>query len=182
MDAKVFRLSVLTIISAFILVLVIIYATNTDKINRLFGWGQDDNNAVAEEAATDASKEEVIYGDQIGDNLDAFTLDEDFFDETETIPSVVVIKKSNSSDSASTEESVLGEDESSKEKSGTGMAVVGELQNPNPTGAVGPGASQGAATDASGYLTSLPNPPAGGFGTYIPADQTVGGTPVGTTP
>ena len=41
MDAKVFRMAILTIISAFILVLVIIYATNSDRINDMFGWGRE---------------------------------------------------------------------------------------------------------------------------------------------
>ena len=49
------------------------------------------------------------------------------------------------------------------------MAVVGELTNPSLEG----------AADSSGYLTSLPDAPAGGYGQYIPADQTITGTPVG---
>ena len=167
MDARVFRMAILTIISAFILVLVIVYATNTDKINSLFGV-KDKPQPVASEAATEeVSEEPVIYGDQIGDSLSGFLLDDDFFDETEKIPSVVVIKKSEASTDESSEGSSFAEEE---DRPGTGMAVVGELTNPN---------LEGAATDASGYLTSLPPAPDGGYGDYIPSDQTISGTPVG---
>ena len=159
-------MAIMTIISAFILVLVIVYATNADKINALFGWGQKAKPA-ATEVATEETTEEVIYGDQIGDSLNAFLLDDDFFDETEKIPSVVVIKKSDASTDESSAESSFAEE---GEKKGTGMAVVGQLTNPNP---------EGAATDSSGYLTSVPDAPDGGYGQYIPSDQTITGTPVG---
>ena len=165
MDTRVFRMAILTILSAFILVLVIVYATNTDKINSLFGWGQ--KTQVATEAATEETSEtEIIYGDQIGDSLNGFLLDDDFFDETEKIPSVVVIEKSESSTDAGSADSSFAEEE---DRPGTGMAVVGELTNPNLE----------AGTDSSGYLTSLPEAPDGGYGQYIPADQTITGTPVG---
>ena len=165
MDSRVFRMAILTIISAFVLVLVIVYATNTEKINSLFGW--DRKTEVATEAAsTETSEEEVIYGDQIGDSLNGFLLDDDFFDETEKIPSVVVIKKSDASTDESSEGSSFAKEE---DRPGTGMAVVGELTNPNLE----------AGTDSSGYLTSLPDAPDGGYGQYIPSDQTVTGTPVG---
>ena len=90
MDAKVFRLTILTIISAFILVAVIIYATNADRIGRMFGNGDKNEateNASVEEQATD----EAAYGQQIGDDLKAFLYDDDFFDEAEEVPAVVVI-------------------------------------------------------------------------------------------
>ena len=164
MDTRVFRMAILTIISAFILVLVIVYATNTEKINALFGWGQ--KKPVTAEVATEESTEEIIYGDQIGDSLDAFLLDDDFFDETEKIPSVVVIKKSAASTDESSADSSFAEEE---DRPGTGMAVVGELTNPNPE----------ATADSSGYLTSLPDAAGEGYGQYIPSDQTITGTPVG---
>ena len=170
MDAKVFRMAILTIISAFILVLVIVYATNADKINRLFGKDRSKEPST-EAASVEESGEEVIYGDQIGDSLDAFLLDEDFFDETEKIPSVVVRKKTATSSSDS--ESEVEESQASGEEDepqSTGKAVVGELFNPNPQ----------ATTDISGYLTSLPEAPPGGYGQYIPSDQTITGTQVGT--
>ena len=166
MDAKVFRMAILTILSAFVLVLVIIYATNADKINRMFG--SDKSKEISQEAASvEVSQEEVVYGDQIGDSLDAFLLDEDFFDETEKVPSVMVIKKSQASKDSSTEATTQEEEQ---EREGTGMAVVGELINPEAEG----------AADSSGYLTSLPAAPEGGYGQYIPSDQTISGTPVGT--
>ncbi len=167
MDAKVFRMALLTIISAFILVLVIIYATNADKINSLLGREQAKETSAVE-TSVEESSEEVIYGDQIGDNLHGFLLDEDFFDETEKVPSVVVRKKTTTEKSEDTDQDASAEE--SSERDGTGMAVVGELFNPNPE----------ATADTSGYLTSLPETPAGGFGQYIPAGQTVTGTQVGT--
>ena len=125
MDKRVFRMAILTIISAFILVLVIVYATNTQKINQLFGWGSKEE--AADTAASYYSGEE-IYGQQIGSNLDGFLSDEDFFDETEKIPSVVVIKKSSGSAEESSEASSLGSSVSDEDL--PGMAVVGELHNP----------------------------------------------------
>ena len=170
-------MALLTILSAFILVLVIVYATNSDKINRMFGFGQQKEASTEVSSEEESSEEEVIYGDQIGDSLNAFLLDDDFFDETEKIPSVIVRKK-NASSSADTgdsgelqSEDDLSEDESSStERNGTGMAIVGELLNP----------AGEAATDISGYLTSLPDAPPGGYGQYIPPGQTISGTPVGT--
>ena len=167
MDSRVFRMAILTIISAFVLVLVIVYATNTDKINNLLGVEDKPMPVATEEATEEASEEPVIYGDQIGDSLNGFLLDDDFFDETEKIPSVVVIKKSDSGTDESSAEGSFTEEE---DRPGTGMAVVGELTNPN---------LEGAATDSSGYLTSLPDAPNGGYGQYIPGDQTITGTPVG---
>lgn len=153
MDKRVFRMAILTIISAFILVLVVVYATNRDRINKLFG--SEDPSASAEESATLESVDERIYGDQIGDDLSGFIYDEDFFDETEEIPSVVVITKSSSSAQKSVPDDENTEEE---ERPGTGMAVVGELENPDAAPAV----------DENGYLTSVPTPPPGGFGEYIP--------------
>jgi hypothetical protein len=57
-----------------------------------------------------------------------FLSDEDFFDETEKIPSVVVIKKSSGSAEESSEASSLGSSVSDEDL--PGMAVVGELHNP----------------------------------------------------
>ncbi len=188
MNRRVFGLAVLTMISAFILIMVIVYATNADKINRLFGWGQEKTETVTEAVSEEEASTETVYGDQIGDNLSGFLLDEDFFDETEKIPSVVVIKQSSGAsdqtDDATGElavdDGIVGDEdgqEPSDRPSGTGMAVVGELTNPNPDL---PAGFQDDATGASGYLTTVPQAPAGGFGQYIPADQTISGTPVGT--
>lgn len=186
MDRRVFRMAILTIISAFILVLLIVYATNAKKINELFGWGQE--KEIEAEATLEDVQEEVFTGDQIGDDLGAFMLDEDFFDETEKVPSVVVRKKTsagNASTSGDTtngdalvgDDGITGPDGQSDAEDPAGMAVVGQVTNPNPEY---PSMYQDDTTGASGYLTSVPQAPPGGFGQYIPADQTVTGTPVGT--
>ncbi len=206
MDKRVFRLAVLTIFSAFILVLVIVYATNARQINDLLGIGQKKEaaqEAADEEASGDSSSDAPSYGDQIGDDLGAFMLDESFFDETEQVPSVVVIQR-KTSEEASKDSSenisdyvkdtpVSGETQNagadmtgaedaaaadSEDVQGTGMAVVGQLINPNP----GSGQEPAAAADSSGYLTSIPQAPPGGFGQYIPPGETIGGTPVGDLP
>ena len=67
MDKRVFTLAILTIISAFILVLVIVYATNTSKVNELFGWGQE-KEITAQVTEEEEALSETVYGDQIGDN------------------------------------------------------------------------------------------------------------------
>lgn len=166
MDSKVFRMAILTIISAFILVLVIVYATNTDKINSIFGWG-DRKTTQVPEAATEATAD-IIYGEQIGDNLGAFMYDEEFFDETEKIPAVVVIQKASGLGSDTTDESGIAASSEEEDRAGTGMAVVGELQNPNPEGTSQP------PVDADGYLTTPPTAPPGGFGEFIPGGSVVG--------
>ncbi len=185
MDKRVFRMAILTIISAFILVLLIVYATNAKKVNELFGWGQSKETEV--EVTEDATQGDIFTGDQIGDDLGAFMLDEDFFDETEKVPSVVVRKKTsagNASSSGDTADSdvlvgddgIAGPDGQEDTDSATGMAVVGQVTNPN---SQYPSMYQNDATGASGYLTSVPQAPPGGFGQFIPSDQTVTGTPVG---
>ncbi len=183
-------MAILTILSAFILVLIIVYATNVKKINKLLGIDQQ-AQTVTEETTEEEAASAPVYGEQIGDNLNGFLLDEDFFDETEKIPSVVVVRKASSSgksgdtegssgDALIGDDGITGDDAASSDTTnGTGMAVVGELINPNPQL---PAGYQDDATGASGYLTTVPETPAGGFGTYIPADQTVTGTPVGNVP
>lgn len=186
MDKRVFRMAILTIISAFILVLLIVYATNARKINELFGWGQ--SKEIEAEVTEEVSQEEVFTGDQIGDDLGAFMLDEDFFDETEKVPSVVVRKKTTAGNASASdgstegdaligEDGITGPDGEDGTDAASGMAVVGQVTNPNPEY---PSMYQDDATGASGYLTSVPEAPPGGFGQYIPSDQTVTGTVVGT--
>ncbi|MCR5671161.1 MAG: hypothetical protein K6G10_09160 [Butyrivibrio sp.] len=164
MDKRVFTLTIATIISAFILVLVIIYATNADSINKMLGRSGNKQDAAAESST--AVEEITEYGQQIGDNLSGFMYDEDFFDETEKVPSVVVIKQSSASKNKSSDEETSEEEE----QAGTGMAVVGQISNPDAAPAV----------DENGYLTSVPTPPPGGFGEYIP--NTGNNTIVGTMP
>ena len=128
MDKKVFRMALLTIISALILILVIVYATNADRINALLGL-KEKNAGDATAATSGAASVSITYGEQIGDNLNGFLYDDEFFDETESIPSVVVIKKnvddSEDGDSSSSASSA------SSEEGGTGMAVQGQVVNPD---------------------------------------------------
>ena len=163
MDARVFRMAILTIVSAFILVLVIIYATNTDKINSLLGFDKIKETSTVE-TSIEESSEVVIYGDQIGDNLDGFLLDEDFFDETEDIPAGVVIRKSTGSEKDADSAGGQAASSDQEDNAGTGMAVVGQLENPDAQPPV----------DENGYLTSVPEAPPGGFGEYIPGGSVVG--------
>lgn len=165
MDAKVFRMALLTIFSAFILVAVIIYVTNADRINSLLGKREK----ASEEVSAEISAEEasIIYGQQIGNDLKSFLYDEDFFDENEKIPAVVVIKKNNniSSDASSL---LLSEDEN--DENGRGMAVVGQLDNPDAAGSFDSGL-QPPVLD--------PDKPIEGTPTGKPD---MAGTPVGTIP
>ena len=117
MDYKVFRTAVLAIVSALILVLVIVYATNADKIKEIFGkGGASDTEASAD---TSSSRDFGMYGEQIGDNTQAFLFEEGFFDANEDIPSVVVTKKGENRSSAgnSTESSTEAFNRTSNESS-----------------------------------------------------------------
>ena len=162
MDYKVFRMAILTIISAFALVLVIVYATNADRINELLGRGKGD--AAANDAASFMSSDGPFYGDQIGENLDGFLTDDSFFDETEKVPSIVVIKEKENQDDADAAGSSSASEDAGKDdgdnKPKTEKVVVGELTNPNVD-----------ETDFYDYA----NPSSDGTGTLPPIE----GTPVG---
>ena len=164
MDRRVFRLAILTIISAFILVAVIIYATNADKIGRMLGNGdktEATENASIEEQETD----EAAYGQQIGDDLKAFLYDDDFFDETEEVPAVVVIQQNSRVPEGSSEESTKEADD----EDGSGMAVVGQLDNPDAPFTAPDGMTPGGTTPDAALPGSLTEPP-------------IEGTPVGVLP
>ncbi len=165
MDRRVFRMAILTIISALLLVFVIVYATNTEKINELFGRKNTNvsNDTEVEMAASYYSGNSVEFAQQIGDNLDGFLLDQDFFDETEKVQSVVVIKKNSSDVKESPSSAAIS---STKEMEGTGMAVVGELINPGAEG-VDPSTLDSNLFEYNGQM---------------PATPPETGTPVGTTP
>ena len=170
MDKRVFRMAILTIISAIFLVLVIVYAANTEKINALFGWGQTTaEENTSEVAASYYSGDLSEYGLQIGNDLDGFLADPDFFDETEKVSSAVVIKRVSSSEDSS-ESSSASSSGNSDDQPGTGMAVVGELLNPNGQG-VDPATLDSSLFQYNGQMPQTP-PPAG----QAP------GTPVGTVP
>ena len=132
MDAKVFRMAILMIISAFVLVLVIVYATNVDKLSALFGGGKDKSGAEStEEVSANEQEIDKFSATQIGDNLSGFELDADFFDPTEQVPTVVVRKK-NTESGDRVDAADAARLSSEQEVTGTGMAIVGELVNPNP--------------------------------------------------
>ena len=154
MDKKVFSMALLTIFSAFILIIVIIYATNTDKINKLFGRGSSNTSPVTE-SSQEVSVTETAYGQQIGDNVNSFMYDDSFFDENEEIPAVVVIQQKSTSVDAGSESSSGNLEDS---RGSAGKAVIGEIENPD----------------------ALPDMPEGDnpLGN-IPGDQTIVGTPVG---
>lgn len=164
MDAKVFRLAILTILSAFILVAVIIYATNADKIGRLLG--NDNKNETSESVSTEeAVADEASYGQQIGDDLKAFLYDDDFFDETEEVPAVVVIQQNTKVPEGSSEE----ESDASEDEEGAGMAVVGQLDNPDAPFTTPDGMFPGGTAPDAVLPGSLTEPP-------------IEGTPVGVLP
>ncbi|SDB46709.1 MULTISPECIES: hypothetical protein [unclassified Butyrivibrio] len=88
MDSKAFRLSILAIITTIVLIGVVVYAANRDRINSLIG-SEGESEAVATQAEEAVSTTE--YGEQIGDNLKGFLTAGDFFDKSEQRPSVVVV-------------------------------------------------------------------------------------------
>ncbi len=89
MDSKVFRLAIATIVSMVALIGLVVYAANSEKINSLFANKNSSSEASTESTAPSYGSSSV-YGDQIGDNLKGFLLDEEFFDANERIPSVVI--------------------------------------------------------------------------------------------
>ena len=157
MDKKVFTMALMTIFSAFILIVVIIYATNADKINKMLGKKNSDTSAAI--STEEMSVPQEVYGQQIGDDLKSFLYDEDFFDETEKVPAVVVIQQNTKTVNSSSDSSSADSDSNG----GSGMAVVGQLDNPGAAASFGSGPVPG---------TEVPQGP-------IPGSDTVGGTPVG---
>lgn len=158
MDKKVFTMALMTILSAFILVVVIIYATNADKINKMLG--RKESSASVEISTEEISVPQEIYGQQIGDDLKSFLYDEDFFDEAEKIPAVVVIQQNTKTVNSSSDSSSTGDEN----EGGSGMAIVGQLDNPS-----------AAASFGSGEIPPDAEIPQG----PIPGSETIGGTPVG---
>jgi hypothetical protein len=90
MDSKSFRLSILALVTTVVLVGVVVYAANRDKIHALIGGesSYEEASEVSEEAVVTETTE---YGEQIGDNLKGFLTADDFFDKSEQRPSVVVV-------------------------------------------------------------------------------------------
>ncbi len=90
MDSKALRLSIVAIITTVVLLAVVVYAANRDRINALIGV---DGHDSAQEEVVDADSDATVtqYGEQIGDNLKGFLTADDFFDKSEQRPSVVVV-------------------------------------------------------------------------------------------
>lgn len=88
MDSKTFRLSILAIITTIVLIGVVVYAANREKINTLLGG---DKAPETEVAVTEGDTHGTEFGEQIGDNLKGFLTASDFFDKSEQRPSVVVV-------------------------------------------------------------------------------------------
>ena len=90
MDSKALRLSIVAIITTVVLLAVVVYAANRDRINALIGV---DGHNTAQEEVVDADCNATVtqYGEQIGDNLKGFLTADDFFDKSEQRPSVVVV-------------------------------------------------------------------------------------------
>ncbi len=90
MDSNALRLSIVAIITTVVLIAVVVYAANRDRINALIGV--EEHNAGQEEVANSDEETTVTqYGEQIGDNLKGFLTADDFFDKSEQRPSVVVV-------------------------------------------------------------------------------------------
>ncbi|MBP7348076.1 MAG: hypothetical protein KA965_05290 [Butyrivibrio sp.] len=85
MDFKIIRLAVLMFISLLALILVVIYATNTDRIDTLINGASD---ASAESAISATEGLSSDFGEQIGDNLKAFLTDETFFDQNNALAEI----------------------------------------------------------------------------------------------
>ena len=85
MDFKIIRLAILMFISLLALILVVIYATNTTRIDTLLNGTSD---ASAESAISATEEISSDYGEQIGDNLKAFLTDENFFDQNSALEEI----------------------------------------------------------------------------------------------
>ena len=89
MDSRTYRLAILSIVSILLLVTLIVYAANAERITRLIeGRGSRSSGETTEEIA-EASPTDG-YGEQIGDDLKGFLRDDKFFDTTEKNSSVVI--------------------------------------------------------------------------------------------
>ena len=90
MDSKTFRLSVAAVFTTVVLIAVVVYAANRDRINSMMGSGNAGDTETGE-AMTDEEASVTDYGEQIGDNLKGFLTSDGCFDKSEQRPSVVVV-------------------------------------------------------------------------------------------
>jgi hypothetical protein len=82
MDSKVMRLAMAVFVALIALILIIVYASNADKINSFLKGSAIDssNGSVAELSAA--------QNGQIGNNLHGFMAQTDFFDEPDNLASI----------------------------------------------------------------------------------------------
>ncbi|WP_026670643.1 hypothetical protein [Butyrivibrio sp. AE3006] len=93
MDSKAYRLSILAIITTVVLVSVVVYAANRERIAALID-ADEFASTVEEEIPEDEAIDEaeiMSSGEQIGDDLKGFLKSDKFFDKNEQRPSVVVV-------------------------------------------------------------------------------------------
>ncbi|MCR5101601.1 MAG: hypothetical protein K6B41_09625 [Butyrivibrio sp.] len=127
MDFKVFRLVVAVVVSMTCLIFVVVYATNSRKIGKLIS--ENSSSDASTEMSSVEEEDTTGFGTQIGDNLKGFLTDENFWDETERIPSVVIsspdenIHSSLSDNDITDDSSLAGTSDSGDAK--TDMAVEG---------------------------------------------------------
>lgn len=82
MDSKVMKLAMAVFVALIALIMIIVYASNADKINSFFKGSATDssNGSVAELSAA--------QNGQIGNNLHGFMAQTDFFDEPDNLASI----------------------------------------------------------------------------------------------
>ena len=82
MDSKVMKLAMAVFVALIALILIIVYASNADKINSFLNGSASDssNGSVAELSA--------VQNGQIGNNLHGFMAQQDFFDEPDYLASI----------------------------------------------------------------------------------------------
>lgn len=85
MDSKVTKLAVLTLISLFALIIVIVFATNPGRFGKLINGGSGADNS----GSMSGSSGMTSYGVQIGDNLKGFIAESDFFDSSEKLEQII---------------------------------------------------------------------------------------------
>ena len=93
MDARTLRLAIVSMVSALLLIGVIVYAANADRVGELLsGMSHKGTSEVSEDVYSDTDEvtAQTPLGEQIGDNLKGFQLDADFFDRGESSSSVIV--------------------------------------------------------------------------------------------
>ncbi|MBQ7679417.1 MAG: hypothetical protein IJT34_06165 [Butyrivibrio sp.] len=92
MDSRTMRLAVISMVSVLLLIGVIVYASNAERFGELIGSrsGQKASTEASEELPEGTVVTDTPLGEQIGDNLQGYLLDADFFDKGANSASVIV--------------------------------------------------------------------------------------------